>query len=519
MSGTITNTPTLLSGVLRAAVRQRGFLVWCMAFGFVCVHSYSLITWTLDDAYITFRYAENWVKGTGIVYNPGEYVEGYTNFLWLSLLALGKWVGLEPEPLSKALGLGCSAATVWLLAHAQVFVPNIPPAASLSAPLFLAFSGIFSTWTQAGMEVPLVAFLITLSVLLYAKAQQKNTPTSYFGVGLVCALAAMSRPDAGLVWITLVLYTAFQRRRCGLLPVVFLCLGFSVLFAPYFAWRFWYYGHLLPNTFYTKVGSTYAQVLRGWKYTQDFLFTLFPVLAPFAFLALVGPTAQGAPFAVPWIAMLAAYCVYVTAVGGDVMTAFRFYVPILPVAALGTATTFALFVRSRLRLACITAAFMIWGAYFAFTSEDCYKRPLTDGVASVGKVVGLWLKQYAPADALLATNTAGSIPYFSGLRTVDMLGLNDEHIAHRNMPNMGKGHAGHEKGDGKYVLSLRPHYIQFGSASGKESPSFVGDREIFASKEFWRDYELRTYRLPKNIRLRLYERKDLPPIHAPSLVK
>lgn len=41
----------------------------------------------VDDAYISFQYARNWVSGRGVVFNPGEHVEGYTNFLWVALLA------------------------------------------------------------------------------------------------------------------------------------------------------------------------------------------------------------------------------------------------------------------------------------------------------------------------------------------------------------------------------------------------------------------------------------------------
>src|SRR3954470_13240280 len=44
-------------------------------------HAYEL-AWLSDDAFISFRYARNWVTGKGLVYNAGERVEGYTNFLW-----------------------------------------------------------------------------------------------------------------------------------------------------------------------------------------------------------------------------------------------------------------------------------------------------------------------------------------------------------------------------------------------------------------------------------------------------
>ena len=51
------------------------------------IHCLSL-DFTQDDAYISYRYAENFIQGNGLVFNPGERVEGYTNFLWIILLSL-----------------------------------------------------------------------------------------------------------------------------------------------------------------------------------------------------------------------------------------------------------------------------------------------------------------------------------------------------------------------------------------------------------------------------------------------
>ena len=43
---------------------------------------------TQDDAFISFRYAENLANGQGLVFNPGERVEGYSNPLWTVLFAV-----------------------------------------------------------------------------------------------------------------------------------------------------------------------------------------------------------------------------------------------------------------------------------------------------------------------------------------------------------------------------------------------------------------------------------------------
>jgi len=57
---------------------------------------------------------------------------------------------------------------------------------------------------------------------------------------------------------------------------------------------------------------------------------------------------------------------------------------------------------------------------------------------------------------VLASDASGKIPFFSGLRTIDMLGLNDRHIARTESTVF---EVGHNKYDADYVLSLCPDLI------------------------------------------------------------
>ena len=41
-----------------------------------------------DDAMISMRFADNLAAGHGLVWNPGEYVQGYTNLGWTLWMAL-----------------------------------------------------------------------------------------------------------------------------------------------------------------------------------------------------------------------------------------------------------------------------------------------------------------------------------------------------------------------------------------------------------------------------------------------
>ena len=83
-----------IQGIQR--MRQQRFsnivsVFFCLlAVGVAAFQMYYFSVFTVDDAYISFRYVENFAKGDGLVFNRGEYVEGHTNFLWVILLGLLK---------------------------------------------------------------------------------------------------------------------------------------------------------------------------------------------------------------------------------------------------------------------------------------------------------------------------------------------------------------------------------------------------------------------------------------------
>jgi len=70
-----------------------------------------------EDAFISIRYAQNLVDGHGLVYNAGERVEGYTNFLWTLLLAGGLKLGVPPVPLARYMSM--AAAFLLIAARTQ----------------------------------------------------------------------------------------------------------------------------------------------------------------------------------------------------------------------------------------------------------------------------------------------------------------------------------------------------------------------------------------------------------------
>jgi len=491
-------------------VRSLRWILFVLAVVTLLIHTAHLQPWTLDDAYISFRYAENFAQGAGIVYNSGERVEGYTTFLWVFLLGLGRMAGCDIVVLAKVLGLALSIGCLLLLFTSHRFTSEANRRVAMIGPILLGTCGIFTAWAMTGMEVPLVGFLVLLAALLHMKSRVTPEKTGLvLTTGLTCALATMSRPECGLLFLVLFadrFVDSIKRRNLGFF---WFGLAFTCVYLPYFIWRYLYYGYLLPNTFYAKVGYTQAQVMRGLHYTMDFAGPAFLILVPMiAGLMYTSDTTDKSrrpgSAALAWAVVV--HTVYVVLVGGDTMPAYRFYAPFMPLICLLASMSLAVFIKSPVRLAVVLTILVAYNATQTRVHEELRGRPGQGNVSRYGKEIGLWMRDNLPADALIATNTAGSIPYYSKLRTIDMLGLNDATIAHRKMARMGRGKAGHEKGDGAYVLSRRPDYIQFGSSRGRRNPSFVGDKEIYRHPDFKKFYQLRTFRMPSGATLYLYER-------------
>jgi arabinofuranosyltransferase len=284
---------------------------------------------------------------------------------------------------------------------------------------------------------------------------------------LIAALAALTRPEGlGIAALLVGLLAVLRRAQRGSgRELARWCLVFLALFLPYFCWRFSYYGELFPNTFYAKVGTSPSQVMRGLRYLDAYLresgyWLLLPCLGLFwserrARAALLGGTALG-------------YAAYVVLVGGDGLPMYRFWVPVLPLLFLlvaeGTAAVLARFAAPRAARAvtavlavalCLRSALPAFGSPARFVDQD--RREV-----AAWKEIGAWFAGTAPATASIAVIPAGAIPYFSRLRAIDMLGLNDATIAHGSAHELGAGQAGHEKYDVDYVLGKRPTYVLIG---------------------------------------------------------
>ncbi|MCB9687535.1 MAG: hypothetical protein H6738_16440 [Alphaproteobacteria bacterium] len=450
----------------------------------LAAHLWTLQPWTVDDAYIVFRYAENVLAGHGPVYNPGEWVEGVTSPAWLALMTGMAALGVPPELGAKALG-------VLAVALVPVVLARSPAGGEGRVAVVVAgTAGPLLAWSAGGLETAFAALVALLAWVGHLDGRAWSAP--------VAALAPLVRPELALIPALQLADLALARRwrsAARLLALTAVVGGLSE------AVRLWTYGWPLPNPFYAKVGATSAQVERGLRYLYGYL------PAGGAALALALPSARERRW-VPVVGWIVLHVLFVVLVGGDGLPSWRPFVPVLPTVALAAGAAAGRWGRAGWLAGAVVAATQL-----ASMVLDPRQAPRREGplVGERGRELGLWLREHFPEDTLLAVDAAGAIPYYSGFVTIDMLGLCDEVVAHTDVRGMGHRLAGHDKANAAYVLSRSPDLIVFGAAPGHRQPRTRADDQLVASPAFREQYVFEWRPLPSGALGAWYRRNDAPP--------
>lgn len=311
--------------------------------------SYEL-RWLGDDIFIALRYVQNFVNGDGLVYNIGERVEGYTDFLWIMLISVFARLNLDLPPVTQALGILaatgtliiCSLIGYKLMRKQQAFV--IP-----FLTLALALNYDFAVWATSGLETSFYGFLLCMSFYFFFFSGYTNY-LKWLLSGFFLTLALLTRPDA-LLFVAvsnavILFYHLFQKVQLRQVIRVLLLfnLTFVLIYIPYFIWRYNYYGFLFPNTYYVKLGyeSCFGKGIHYlWLYFKphftSFLIVLLPplVLWPIIkkkslqqFRVYLSDT-WNAAFMFCLLVVYTYMILYIAKVGGDFMHA-RFVIPMIP---------------------------------------------------------------------------------------------------------------------------------------------------------------------------------------------
>jgi len=255
-----------------------------------------------------------------------------------------------------------------------------------------------------------------------------------------------------------------------------------VIAAPWFVWAHSFYGAWLPNPIFAKVpGISLAQAKTGLKYLFPLSFSGAAIASVHLLVLLAVVTAKDRR--IKYLAsLLLVWSGFIIVVGGDHIVGLRFLVPALPLILMAV-VLFARQFRSRpARILILLVPLIMLAARW----DDPLRRGHAVSNADNRRLwieIGQWFRENVTPDSIIAINPAGIIAYYSEKTTVDMLGLNDFHIAHHGKKDLTL-RVGHQSGDGAYVLSRHPDYIMFGARGGLRPSAYISDREIFRDPGF-----------------------------------
>jgi len=470
-------------------------------FLFLCL---TVFPFMLDDPFITFRYAANWASGHGIVWNQNEYVEGYSNFLFLVLLVPFARFGLDLYYVSKILSIffGLAALVLTYLLSRKHFQHELR-LVHFIAPLLLATSAHFTLWSVGGLETTLFAFLVLLLCLVLTSS---SGMARHILLSIVLFLLSVTRPEGPMfacIAVIVALVESAQARAHRWSPFSWLPL-YSLFYGGYLTWRYFYYGDFVPNTYYVKISGGADRLLDGLRYLGAFFMShgsLFLVSAIFAIAIVFVKRTNVLFLLLLCFGALAAFSVYS---GGDWMPGFRFLVPALPILALLIQEAIA---WSWELLDGMKSRKFIFGLFFIFLLPTSYVNSARANIARTP-----WLKQryfagldeqrdrpqYKVADYLrgnandgdlVAIQEAGIVPYETmNLNYVDIWGLNDKHIAHQTQNLLHW-----DNGDADYVLSRTPDWVALWvlvNSDGSIRMTLPAVAAIMNHPEFARNYRL-----------------------------
>lgn len=436
----------------------------------------------MDDAYISLRYAQNLARGDGLVFNPGEWVEGYSNFSWTVLLAALLRMGIDAVLASRVLGVIFGAASVLAVAWAMHRLRGRLDAAMIGASVLVASSIPLALWSTSGMETSFFTLLVTLAVVHWMLP--RSPERTRWGACLLFALASLTRPDGGLFFAAafLAFLATSWRRRIHEAAI------FAGPLAIHLAWKWKTYGELLPNTYYAKAGVTLTYLDRGLTYATDALVPGGVVFLPLMMLSCWHP--RHALFARRTAFVLAVVAAYVVAVGGDVLPVQRFWVPLMPLGAvLGALGLESLLGRFSPRAAGLTAPLAgVLTLVVLLGSWQPLQETRREWGAALARMesIGKWFGESLAPDESIAATAIGAIAYHSDRRVIDMLGLTNPKVARDPDPVPGLSDSWKEKRyNAAAILGDEPTVVLFSTGA---RPSAAGEKALFLYEGFHRAY-------------------------------
>lgn len=411
--------------------------------------------YTMDDSYITFRYARNLAAGHGLVFNPGEQprAEGITSPLYAILLSLTP-ASVDLPTVSKCLGALSTLLTALLIGLLIFRLCRCVTTLQRPALLVTSAAGICYYLlnpyivgnAMSGMETALAGLVFALFLFLLQISLTNEQSGYLYSIitGTTATLVPMLRPEMGLVVIVgiLALWLLAPERRRHTFITLCVFLGFGTL---YFVARYIYYQMMLPLPFYIKQGGF---GLYGVSELADYMqHARILVLGTFGCFAFACARKAGAnrlvsAFLIACIIAITCQLAYYGTIRHIMGFGLRYFQPlaagIVAMGFVGACRGYSLLNSSSCRgLISLPVVFtglfglLLLGNVSAYWNAkhvlvDWYARGYGErGITNWQSIVDAAKDKRVH----IAMNDCGKFPYYTGFPTVDLAGLNNRAIA------------------------------------------------------------------------------------------
>lgn len=388
------------------------------------------VAWTdaaidIDDAMITYRYAENLAAGNGFVYNQGERILGTTTPLYTILIAMFNVASISSIDAGTFLNLLCSTLLILLLAVTAARWSGSAAAGALAA-MVLGLHKPFLTFSMSGMETPLYA--LTILGVLWSYGERR-----FMLAAILAGAAALTRIDGLIIAAVYFLLRYSERHRIPWSEVI----TFTAVALPWYLFALIYFGSPIPNSLAAKQAEMLTSAHPNWPVDAvfgamlggpNYLIYLAPIGA--AGLLLSGYR-EAARLAISWVIFyLAAYLAFR-------IEYYEWYIlPLSPVLALFIAAGFKIvvelclrFVRSpawsyTVKSAAVIAAACLLLPYLNFARDAVRAhREYLEDIELRRARIGSYLGAMSGGRGTLYTTFIGHLGYHSKMHIADGGGI------------------------------------------------------------------------------------------------
>lgn len=431
-----------------------------------------------EDIYISLRYVKNFVEGKGLVFNTFDKVEGYSDFLWVMLIAgIHKVLNSDIPLTARYLSVVFSVITL-LYTYTLTFKLTQNKLISYLIMFLVSVNGSFACYGLAGLENPLFALFILLTI--------NYTIEKKWGItGLLIGLLTMTRPEGFIMFFPVAFSILIQpiplKDKIRTWFLIGIVAAITVL--PWTIWRVSYYGYFIPNTIAAKTGmDLFSQLKIGIIYSSYFLFVISEFILVLILLPIINfiytkqkiKTLFEDQLLILLFSTAITFILFYSYAGGDWMPCWRFYASIIPTFGILLAVLWNNYVfknenTSILKSVWIAVIFVFCGYVQVRNSfMNANMIPLVkEWYSSVQglKEIGKWFHRTLPENTLLATFPNGAFSYYNELPTIDYGGLTDNNVG-RFGHKKKTGRPGHITENIEYILKMKPDIIAMMDGQG-----------------------------------------------------